>query len=102
MNIVRKLNASRSPDNRRRRFGSSQDSMSGSDDPGTPAGDGDAFDKNLSLLHLRKIFTDFAKAQLSSSEYESRIYKMVPLFVKVNFILIYFQNFDVMIVFFVF
>lgn len=85
MNIMRKLNASRSPDVRRQRIGSSQDSVSGPDDPpGTPGGDGDASDKNLSLLHLRKIFTDFAKAQLSSSEYESRIYKMAPLFVKVK------------------
>lgn len=38
----------------------------------------------LALMHLRKVFTDFCRSHTSSSDYEQKLYRMVPLFVKVG------------------
>lgn len=40
-------------------------------------------DRALTLMHMRKLFSDFSKSHLSSTEYEQKIHRMLPLFSKV-------------------
>ncbi len=43
-------------------------------------------DRALTLMHLRKLFADFSRTPMNSSETEQKLYRMLPLFVKVRLI----------------
>lgn len=97
MNFVKKLPQLRSPKPQRRTNSDACDTeqstanspdssgahRSNTIDCDTPTTAANQQDRTLAMMHMRKLFTDLIRSQLSSAEYEQRLFKMLPLFHKV-------------------
>lgn len=86
MNIVRKFNANSPKFARPLNSCMDEENQDGASSS-TTSGGGDSAggqDKVLALMHLRKLFTDFCRSNSSANEYEQKVYRMVPLFIKVK------------------
>ncbi len=81
-NIMKKL----SPMTGRRDFADSQSGSKQTTENSTTDEESVKFhqDRALTLMHMRKLFSEFSKSHLSSAEYEQKIYRMLPLLAKVK------------------
>src|SRR5262245_45348789 len=72
-NIVKKISGNRS--------GPEQDTSASSS---SSSAGGDGQDRSLTLMHMRKLFSEFAKVQVNTPDYEKKLLRILPLFTKVK------------------